>query len=225
MNRVIEAKKISRRFSTYRQDVLAVPEVSLCIDAGDLFLLTGPSGSGKSTLLNILSTLDTPSTGDVILNGTHLSSCSDDDLAAIRNEQYGFVFQTPHLIPHQSVLENVLLPTLYGNEIKPKDAKTRALELLDYVGLIDAMDHYPATLSGGELQRVVFARALIRQPDVIFADEPTGSLDADNSHRLLELLKDQAGSGKVVVMATHDRVAMSYATRSISLDKFDRDAN
>ncbi|MEM7294679.1 MAG: ABC transporter ATP-binding protein, partial [Pseudomonadota bacterium] len=197
--------------------------LSLSMQAGELLVLTGPSGSGKSTVLNLLSSLDAPTNGEVRFAGQSLSQMTPRELADLRNARFGFVFQLPHTLPHKTVLENVLLPCLYGSPVAYNSARDLALELLDYVGLSAMADHFPSTLSGGELQRVVFARALVREPQVIFADEPTGSLDAENSHRLLGLLREQTEIGKLVVMATHDGEAMKYATRHHSMDKFSRE--
>ncbi len=224
MSSLIEARELTRTYTTYSRAVEALPSISLSVRRGELLVLTGPSGSGKSTLLNLLGSLDAPTSGAVLFDGRELDGFSAEQLAELRNASFGFVFQTPHALPHKTVFENVALPYLYGQPTPGGDANQRVQDLLEYVGLDHATQHFPATLSGGELQRVAFARALVRDPQVIFADEPTGSLDADNSHRLLTLLREQAELGKVVVMATHDSQAMAYATRQLSLDKFDRGA-
>ena len=220
---VLEADSVSRTYAQSTARVNALRPVSLRVEAGEFLAVTGPSGSGKSTLLNLLSGLDTPSGGAVRFDGRTLSSLQEPDLAILRNRSFGFIFQTPHVLPYKTVAENVALPFHYGGRSTDrKQIKRRVESLLEYVGLAAQKDRSPSTLSGGELQRVVFARAMVGEPGVIFADEPTGSLDAENSKRLLELLKEQASLGKMVIMASHDRTAVSYATGHCVLDKFNR---
>lgn len=183
-------------------------------------MISGSSGSGKSTLLNILSGLDRPSSGEVEFRGQSLLDLNDTALAALRNTSFGFVFQAPHTLPYRTVFENVTLPFQYGPPTPAAELKRRARELLDYVGLGDCAQRYPNTLSVGEQQRLVFARALVREPEVILADEPTGSLDGDNSRKILGLLRDQADRNRTILMVTHDDKAMDIGTRHIHIDKF-----
>jgi putative ABC transport system ATP-binding protein len=187
---------------------------------GEFVAVTGPSGSGKSTLLNLLGGLDKPTGGEVWFRGQRLDLLGETVLARIRNEQFGFIFQTPHIISYKTVMENTALAFHYGGRGQHATRWRDVNDLLDYVGLGKLAMRYPATLSGGELQRLVFARALVNHPSVIFADEPTGSLDGENSRRLLELLSDQALHGTTVLMATHDAEAIGYSTRRVDLDKF-----
>ena len=219
---LLQAEAVTRAYTAENRP--ALQSVSFSLQAGDFLVITGPSGSGKSTLLNIAGGLDKPTNGQVRYHGDDLHALDESRLAELRNGAFGFVFQTPHLLMDRTVLENVALPFKYGREVDVALVRERAIGLINYVGLADMIDRYPNTLSGGEMQRVVFARALAREPDIVFADEPTGSLDADNSQRLLELLKDQASRGRAVIMATHDPEAMSYGSRHLRLNKFQPEA-
>lgn len=216
---ILEADKVWRSFAIGTTASLALPVHSLSVAAGEFLVITGPSGSGKSTLLNILSSLDRPTSGEVRYRGRGLAAMSRQEVAALRNLRFGFIFQTPHLLADRTVIENVMLPFQYGDPRPPKEVRTRCSELLEYIGLAEMAGRYPDTLSGGEMQRVVFARALARRPEVIFADEPTGSLDADNSRKILDLLKIQTAQGCSVIMATHDVEGISYGTRIVRLEK------
>lgn len=216
---LLEAIRISRSFIIGSTSNFALAEQSLAVVPGEFLVLTGPSGSGKSTLLNLLSSLDKPSQGEVRYRGRNLAAMSRQEIAVLRNTHFGFIFQTPHLLPDRTVVENVRLPFHYGHPQPSAEIERRCLELLAYVGMADLASRYPDTLSGGEMQRVVFARALACRPEVIFADEPTGSLDADNSSRILNLLKQQTEDGRAVIMATHDTAGISYGTRIVRLVK------
>ncbi len=217
---VIEARSVGRCFTIGGHNITALARVSVAVRRGELLVITGPSGSGKSTLLNLLSGLDRPSSGEVFFKGTSLGSISEQVLAGLRNNGFGFIFQTPHLLPDKTIFENVALPFRYGDIVDPELWRNRCLELLEYVGLSHLNQRYPATLSGGEMQRVVFARALTRKPEIIFADEPTGSLDAENSTRLMTLLQEQTQKGRTVIMVSHDADAIAYGTKTLLLDKF-----
>lgn len=185
------------------QSVPVLKNISLEIAAGESVAIVGPSGCGKSTLLNILGTLDTPDSGELRLDGESLAQCSAEHLAEVRCRKIGFIFQLHHLMPQCSVLENVLLPTLALKNPAP-DAKSRAESLLAQVGMQDRMRWRPAQLSGGERQRVAFVRALINEPRLILADEPTGALDEKNADTLTSLLLDlQKATGTTLVMVTH----------------------
>ena len=216
---LLEARNIDRSFLIGGKKNMALSSMSLVVLKAELLVITGKSGSGKSTLLNLLSGLDKPSHGAVLFEGGSLASMQEREIAHLRNNCFGFIFQTPHLLPEKSILENVALPFHYGQKTTTAKVKKRCRELLDYVGLNDLEFRYPNTLSGGEMQRVVFARALARNPKVIFADEPTGSLDAGNSEKILQLLQEQVENGCSVVMATHDADAVNYGTRVVQLDK------
>ncbi|MEN8189748.1 MAG: ABC transporter ATP-binding protein [Thermodesulfobacteriota bacterium] len=220
MTPLLEAHGVERSFQIGPKAVQALAPVSLTVSACEFLMITGPSGSGKSTLLNLLSGLDRPTRGDVLFKGQSLFSRKEEQRVHIRNSCFGFIFQTPHLLPDKTILENIGLPFHYGEAADSDDAWSRCQDLLEYVGLSPLAERYPNTLSGGEMQRVVFARALVREPEVIFADEPTGSLDGDNSRRLLELLREQAENGRTIIMVSHDDEALSYGTTTLRLDKF-----
>jgi len=204
---LINLQNISKNYQNSgniaRRDVLK--DISLQINHGDSLAIVGPSGSGKSTLLNILGTLDTPSSGSVFLNGEEIHSLSNSRLSEIRNRKIGFVFQMHHLLPQLNLLENVLLPTLpIQDKAYKKAAPTRAMELLESVGLADKIHQRPGQLSGGECQRAAVIRALINQPELILADEPTGSLDKESAKHLAEILGNLNKDFKVaLVLVTH----------------------
>lgn len=213
------ARRAGRVFRIGDRQVTALSPVSLSVCRGEFVALTGPSGSGKSTLLNLLSGLDRPSTGRVLVGGCDLAVIDDHQLARLRNDQFGFMFQVPHMLRSRSVRDNVMLPYRYATREALRSAAARGEELLEYVGLSAFADRLPATLSGGELQRVAFARALVLDPTIIFADEPTASLDDANANHLLTLFAEQARRGRLVVMATHDPFARSFAHRETRLQK------
>lgn len=201
---LIELKKVSR---WYDPDRKVLDRVDLAVRQGNRFAIVGPSGCGKSTLLNLLGTLDTPSEGSVHVGGRSLDGASEKDLARIRSEQIGFIFQLHHLLPQCSALENVLIPTL-ALETRPNPAEldARAKLLFQKVGLADKLQSRPAQLSGGERQRVAVIRALINQPRVILADEPTGALDEENARKLIDLLVQLNEAEELaLVLVTHDR--------------------
>jgi len=194
-------------------------KVNLSVSTGDYYAVLGPSGVGKSTLLSIMCGLDKPSAGDVRLDGNSIVDIDVEELVRIRNEEFGFVFQSPYHLNYRTVLENILLPSIYSRRFSRKQALERASYLINYVGIEGLESRLPAHLSGGELQRMVFARALLLEPKVIFADEPTGSLDKANSEKILDLLSDQAKNGSAVVMVTHDHEAAEYASKILNLYK------
>jgi len=214
---VLSATNISRQYGVGARHFLALHPVSIDLCRGEFRVVVGPSGAGKSTLLQLLSGLDKPSSGQVILQGKDIYQLPDAELSLLRNHSFGFVFQSPYMMAHKSVLENVLLPSLY-TRVNGRYLE-RAQELLSYVGLAEFESRSPATLSGGELQRVGFARALLMDPAVIFADEPTGSLDKSTSKLILDMLQDQTDHGRAVLMATHDPQAMKYGSHTLSLEK------
>lgn len=216
---ILKAENISRDYAIGKRKVRALEPVDVEVDAGQFWVVTGPSGSGKTTLLNLLSGFDRPTDGFVEFRGTCLASLSDFKVSQLRNDSFGFIHQTPHLMSHKTVLENVALPFLYGAWLGSTKVYQRSREMLEYVGMLELENRYPATLSGGEMQRVVFARALVRDPEVIFADEPTGSLDADNSGRILKLLRQQSELGRSVIMVSHDADAVKYGSYRLSLSK------
>ncbi len=184
------------------EDVLT--DINLKVEKGKSLAIIGPSGSGKSTLLNLIGALDRPSTGSVIIDGTDLASQTDTQLAAIRNKRIGFVFQLHHLLPQCSVLENILLPTLADKSLQASGCEQRAMELLKQVDLENRMHYRPGQLSGGQRQRVAVVRALINEPDLLLADEPTGSLDKNNSENIAELLANiNQRQNVTLIVVTH----------------------
>lgn len=201
---MITGQNITKTFKSGTSELTVLDNVNLEIKAGEAICLLGPSGAGKSTLLQILGTLDKPTNGSVLFEGQDLFSLSDDEIARFRNEKMGFVFQFHHLVHELTALENVSLPCRLVGEDQEL-AEKQATYWLEFMGLKDRVHHYPDQLSGGELQRVSIARALIRNPQILFADEPTGNLDSDNSQKIQELffqLQNQLGLTLVVV--THD---------------------
>ncbi|OQX10927.1 MAG: hypothetical protein BWK76_19905 [Desulfobulbaceae bacterium A2] len=216
---LLEARSVTRDYAARTGMVRALPPVSLCVDPGEMLVIRGPSGAGKTTLLHLLSGLDRPSAGEVLFRGRSLSTMSAVEIAHLRNRFFGFIFQQPHLLPDRTVLENVVLPCHYGPDPRAANIAGRALRLLEAVGLAPLATRYPATLSGGEMQRLAFARALMMEPEVIFADEPTGSLDGENSSRLLDMLASETEQGRAVVLVTHDPQVMGRGTSFCSLVK------
>jgi len=195
-----------------------VKEVSLELDAGRSLAIVGPSGSGKSTLLNIIGGLDRPSTGRVLLEGRDLAKLNDDELSGVRNEKIGFVFQAHHLLPQCTVLENVLVPALALHQRVADKVETRARKLLERVGLSNRLAHRPGQLSGGERQRVAVVRALVNQPSLLLADEPTGSLDRAAADHLAELLTElNAEQGVTLIVVTHAPALAEKMTTRLEL--------
>ena len=194
----------------------ALRGVSFSIKVGEFVSIMGPSGSGKSTLMNIVGCLDTPSKGTYLLNDRNVGNLDEEQLAGIRNEEIGFVFQKFHLLPRSSALENVALPLKYAS-VKQSERLTRAEEVLDKVGLSNRLTHKPTELSGGEQQRVAIARALVNSPSILFADEPTGNLDSKTGHQVLEIFKDLNKRGQTIVVITHEREIAEQSQRTITI--------
>jgi len=213
---VISLRGITRDFQLGAQTVHVLKGIDLDIQQGEYVALMGPSGSGKSTLMNLLGCLDTPTAGSYHLAGRDVSRMDDNDLAAVRNKEIGFVFQTFNLIPRQTALQNVALPMVYAGA--SKEARTeRAEEVLRQVGLEDRMDHRPNQLSGGQRQRVAVARALVNTPSMILADEPTGNLDSTTSVEIMKLFDDIHKAGNTLVVVTHEEDIAQHAHRIIRL--------
>lgn len=198
------------------QLIAALRGVSLSIHRNEYVALMGPSGSGKSTLMNILGCLDTPTSGSYILNGTEVSSMSDDELAFVRNKEIGFVFQTFNLLPRLSSLENVALPMVYAG-LGKNERLQRAQEVMEMVGLKDRMHHKPNELSGGQRQRVAIARALVNNPSIILADEPTGNLDTKTSYEIMNIFETINKGGNTVILVTHEEDIARHARRVLRL--------
>jgi putative ABC transport system ATP-binding protein len=215
MTPVIKVSSLNKSFQTAEKKIDVLIDISFEINAQSTSAIIGPSGSGKTTLLGLCAALDEPSSGKIEINSIDISTLSEDQKARFRNEQIGFVFQNFQLMPTLTALENVMLPAeLLGrfNPLKP------ATELLDQVGLTDRLDHYPVQLSGGEQQRVALARAFINEPAILFADEPTGNLDAETSEKIIQLLFDlNAKKGTTLVLVTHNMELAQMTSKIIRL--------
>lgn len=216
MEKVIHLESIVKNYKVGPSVVRALRSVNLEIKKGEYVAVMGASGSGKSTLMNIIGCLDTPTSGDYILNGTRVSSMSDNQLAEIRNREIGFVFQVFNLLPRNTALENVMLPLIYAGERK-QERKERALKMLEDVGLGDRVEHKPNELSGGQRQRVAIARALVNRPSLLLADEPTGNLDSVISEEIMKLFADIHRKGNTLLMVTHEEDIAKHAHRIIKL--------
>lgn len=212
---LIEVNHLVRSYTVGDMQVHALNDVSLSIEKGEFVAIMGASGSGKSTMLNILGCLDVPTSGEYLLDGIQVSGMSRSELAHIRNEKLGFVFQNFNLLARTSALENVELPTYYHHIFRKQKSRPRAEELLKRVGLGERMDHTPAQLSGGQQQRVAIARALMNQPPVLLADEPTGNLDTKASIEIMDLFTALNQEGITIVMVTHEDDIAAYAKRQI----------
>lgn len=213
---LLEIKDIKRDFKLGSETLHVLKDINLTIEKGEYVALMGPSGSGKSTLMNILGCLDTPTSGEYILNGKDVSKMTDTELADIRNKEIGFVFQTFNLMPRTTALDNVALPMVYAGVSKEKRHE-RAKEVLKLVGLEDRMLHKPNELSGGQRQRVAVARALVNHPSIILADEPTGNLDSKTSYEIMNLFNEIYQNGNTVILVTHEEDIAQYAQRIIRL--------
>ncbi len=211
---MIELQGIVKRYVLGDETVLALAGVDLFVGRNEYVALTGPSGSGKSTLMNIIGCLDSPSEGRYILNGRDTSSLHEDELAAVRNREIGFVFQSFHLLPRQSALQNVMQPLVYRH-LPPAERRERAVEALRKVGLGDRLDHRPNQLSGGQRQRVAVARALVGEPSILLADEPTGNLDSRTSAEIMALFDALHAQGQTVVVVTHEPDIAAHCHRTI----------
>ncbi len=211
---MIELQDISRTFAVGGQEVRAMDHVTLTIGAGEYLSIMGPSGSGKSTLLNIIGLLDTPSSGNYLLDGRDVTSLDDEQLAATRSRKIGFIFQFFHLIPRLSAEQNIELPLMLAG-VPAKERRQRSALLIDSFGLGNRRRHRPDELSGGQRQRVAIARAVINQPTVLLADEPTGNLDRHSGAEIIDLLEQLNGSGQTLVVVTHDPEIGERARRRI----------
>jgi putative ABC transport system ATP-binding protein len=209
---LINIKNIKRDFVL----VCVLKGIDLEIKKGEYVALMGPSGSGKSTLMNLLGCLDTPTSGNYILNGKDVSQMSDNELAEIRNKEIGFIFQTFNLLPRTSALDNVALPMIYAGYSK-SERRARATKVLQEVNLGDRMNFQPNQLSGGQRQRVAIARALVNKPSIILADEPTGNLDSKTSEEIMKLLKEIHDKGNTIIVVTHEEEIAAHAKRIIRL--------
>jgi putative ABC transport system ATP-binding protein len=217
-NLLIEVKNLKKIYDNEGVRTVAVDNVSFTIEKGEFVAIMGPSGSGKSTLMQMLGFLDRPSSGKYYFEGTDTTTFSDDDLSRLRNKKIGFVFQTFNLLPRMTVFENVQLPLLYDEEKESqKVINARVEEALKSVGILGRKNYKSNQLSGGERQRVAIARALIMNPEVIFADEPTGNLDSKNGIQVMRILQKLNSKGNTIVLVTHETATAQHAKRMISM--------
>ena len=200
---ILKLTDICKDYQQGKEPVRVLKNINLTVEQGDYLAIMGPSGSGKTTLMNIIGCLDVPTSGTYELTGKDLKDMSDDDLADIRNRHLGFVFQSFHLMPKLTALDNVALPLLYAN-VPLKERRERAAEALKSVGLEERMDFFPNQLSGGQCQRVAIARAMVGKPDLLLADEPTGALDTKSGRQVMEIFQKLSDEGMTIIMITHE---------------------
>ncbi len=213
---ILELQNVGKAYQIDSQKLEVLKGINLKIKKGEFIAIMGPSGSGKSTLMNIIGCLDTPTSGKVIFENRDVSQLSEGDLAQIRNQKVGFVFQTFNLIPRTTALANVELPLIYKG-LPERERKTLAKKVLEQFGLGERMSHFPSQLSGGEQQRVAIARALVTQPLIILADEPTGNLDSKTGEEIIKIFQDLNKAGNTVILVTHDKNIASHAKKIIKL--------
>jgi putative ABC transport system ATP-binding protein/lipoprotein-releasing system ATP-binding protein len=219
MTTIIQFSRVSKTYTINRDNqVVAVREINLEIGSGEFVVITGRSGSGKTTVLNLAAGLTRPTSGAVALDGVDLWSLADEKLSRLRNRRIGFIFQFPSLLPSLTAAENVVLPTAFGPGLRGPAAHERAIKLLDTVGLADKVTAYPHQLSAGQQQRVVIARALMNEPEILLADEPTSNLDEQTEGEIMELLREIHASRLItILLVTHTRQLVRYGTRAIQM--------
>jgi len=216
---MIELKDIYKVFSTDEIETYALNGINLKVEKGDFVSVSGPSGCGKSTLLNIVGHLDTPTEGTILVEGTETGSMTDRELSRLRNEKFGFIFQSFHLIPGLNILQNVELPMLYSHErVSSGEIRERAMSLIQQVGLESRAKHFPSQLSGGQCQRAAIARAMITRPHILLADEPTGNLDSRMGREIMDILLRLNREGTTIVMVTHDPHLASEASVQVTMN-------
>jgi putative ABC transport system ATP-binding protein len=213
---LIETRDLWKTYTMGSEEIHALRGVSVSIDRGEYAAIMGPSGSGKSTLMNLIGCLDTPSKGTYLLNGKEASTMNDNELARIRNEEIGFVFQTFNLLPRATALHNVELPLVYAG-VPSRERQERAKQALEKVELTSRMSHRPNELSGGQRQRVAIARALVNDPSILLADEPTGNLDSKTGQEIMTLFARLHEAGNTIILVTHEADVAAFAHRTISL--------
>ncbi len=214
---MIELRGIEKVYRTEQVETLALSNINFAVDEGEFISVMGPSGSGKSTLLNVIGLLDEPTAGDLSLNGRPIHSYADRYLARIRNEEVGFIFQTFHLIADLNAVDNVEIPLLYRRGLSGKERRAMALAALERVGLSSRVRHFPAQLSGGQQQRVAVARAIVAQPHILLADEPTGNLDSQMGDEIMGIMHQLNEEGTTIVMVTHDQRLADRTQRTVRL--------
>jgi len=213
---IIKTNNLIKEYDVGSQKVKALDGINLSVEKGEFISIMGPSGSGKTTLMNIIGCLDTPTIGTYYLNGISVSDLSEDELANIRNDEIGFVFQSFHLLARNSALDNVMLPLKYAGTNK-NEALKRSNDALEMVGLSDRSSHTPAELSGGQQQRVAIARALVNKPSILFADEPTGNLDSKTGTDVMNIFKELNNNGQTIILITHEDSIAKQSNRIITI--------
>ena len=213
---IIKTENLTKDYETGTQVVSALKGINLSVEKGEFLSIMGPSGSGKTTLMNIIGCLDSPTNGSYYLNNKSVSKLEDDELAKIRNEEIGFVFQSFHLLPRNNAFDNVMLPLKYAG-VGKEEATKRSNDVLDLVGLSSRSKHTPAELSGGQQQRVAIARALVNEPSILFADEPTGNLDSKTGQDVMKIFKDLNKNGQTIILITHEDSIAKQSNRIITI--------
>jgi|TARA_A200000113_G_scaffold224276_1_gene241790 putative ABC transport system ATP-binding protein len=213
---IIETENLTKDYETGTQVVSALKGINLSVEKGEFLSIMGPSGSGKTTLMNIIGCLDSPTNGSYYLNNKSVSKLDDDELAKIRNEEIGFVFQSFHLLARNTAFDNVMLPLKYAG-LSKEEATKRSNNVLDLVGLSSRSKHTPAELSGGQQQRVAIARALVNEPSILFADEPTGNLDSKTGQDVMKIFKDLNENGQTIILITHEDSIAKQSNRIITI--------
>tara|TARA_B100001027_G_C16146965_1_gene276303 strand:- start:38 stop:715 length:678 start_codon:yes stop_codon:yes gene_type:complete len=213
---IIKTENLTKDYETGTQVVSALKGINLSVEKGEFLSIMGPSGSGKTTLMNIIGCLDSPTNGSYYLNDKSVSKLDDDELAKIRNEEIGFVFQSFHLLARNTAFDNVMLPLKYAG-ISKEEATKKSNDVLDLVGLSNRSKHTPAELSGGQQQRVAIARALVNEPSILFADEPTGNLDSNTGQEVMKIFKDLNENGQTIILITHEDSIAKQSNRIITI--------
>ena len=213
---IIKTENLTKDYETGTQVVSALKGINLSVEKGEFLSIMGPSGSGKTTLMNIIGCLDSPTNGSYYLNDKSVSKLDDDELAKIRNEERGFVFQSFHLLARNTAFDNVMLPLKYAG-LSKEEATKRSNNVLDLVGLSSRSKHTPAELSGGQQQRVAIARALVNEPSILFADEPTGNLDSKTGQDVMKIFKDLNENGQTIILITHEDSIAKQSNRIITI--------
>ena len=213
---IIKTENLTKDYETGTQVVNALKGINLSVEKGEFLSIMGPSGSGKTTLMNIIGCLDSPTNGSYYLNNKSVSKLDDDELAKIRNEEIGFVFQSFHLLARNTAFDNVMLPLKYAG-VSKEEATKRSNNVLDLVGLSSRSKHTPAELSGGQQQRVAIARALVNEPSILFADEPTGNLDSKTGQDVMKIFKDLNENGQTIILITHEDSIAKQSNRIITI--------
>ena len=209
---ILELKNVFKNYYRGKTEIPVLKDINLEVEEGEYLAIMGPSGSGKTTLMNLIGCLDTPTSGDYILNGRKINELDDNALAEIRNREIGFVFQNFHLLPKMNALDNVALPLLYAG-VKQKERRERAAEALKAVGLEDRVQFMPNQLSGGQCQRVAIARAMVTNPKLLLADEPTGALDTASGNQIMEIFRELSEKGMTIIMITHELAVAERAEK------------